>query len=305
MPSPVALFVFNRIEHTRRVVEALRANPQARHTDLYVFSDGARNDDEGPRVEAVRQYCSEIEGFKDVIITNSSTNLGLAKSIIGGVSKIVAEHGEVIVIEDDIVVTPRFLEFMNWGIKVYSSNSKVISVSGYSYPLEQELTENYFLRITSSWGWATWTSAWTKFNPDAEYLIAQIKARGLRKYFNFNNSFKYTRMLQDFVDGRNNSWAIRWYASAVLNQMLTLYPAKSMVENIGFDGTGTHCNVSNRFAGPVQQNFCNLNIVEARESELAATAMAQYFIASRPKLGFRIQSKIRRIIQNALSVSAI
>lgn len=240
--APVALFVYNRPDHTRRTVEALAANTLAGETPLHVFSDAPKSETARQSVEAVRSYIRTISGFQSVTIVERETNLGLARSIIGGVTSLCETYGRVIVLEDDLVTSPHFLTFMNDGLDAYANNERVQSISGYMYPVELvPASSAFFLNVPHSWGWATWSNRWRMFESDSRALLERIQARGLGRAFNANGPHSYTKMLKDQAAGYNDSWFIRWYAGGFLRRMLTVYPARSLVRNIGIDGTGVHC----------------------------------------------------------------
>ena len=240
--APVALFVYNRPAHTRQTVEALLADTLAGETPLYVFSDAPKNAAASQAVAEVRAYIRTIVGFKSVTIIERETNFGLARSIINGVTGLCEKHGRVIVIEDDLVTSPHFLSFMNAGLDVYVTDERVQSVSGYMYPIElASNSSSFFLRVPNSWGWATWSNRWCIFDSDGQSLLQQLQKRGLRRAFNANGPHSYIRMLRDQIAGRNDSWFIRWHAAGFLRQMLTLYPTRALVRNIGIDGSGVHC----------------------------------------------------------------
>ena len=239
MPAPVALFVYNRLRLTQQTVEALLANDLAPQTDLYVFSDGARSLADAARVEAVRRYVGSINGFRSVTLRAQPRNLGLSESIVTGVTELNEKFGRAIVVEDDLVTSRHFLSYMNDALDLYEHDSEVISIHGYVYPHRVLGGETFFLRGADCWGWATWKRGWDLFNPDATLLLSELEKRGLERDFDFKH-YPYTEMLRRQARGQNDSWAVRWYASAFLLGKLTLYPTRSMVENIGMEGSGTH-----------------------------------------------------------------
>jgi hypothetical protein len=246
IPAPICLFVFNRLDHTRRTVESLAKNELASDSDLFVFSDGPRNLEEKIKVDQLRGYLKQIQGFKSLKIIEREKNFGLAKSIIDGVSSIVNQYGKVIVVEDDLVTSPYFLKYMNDGLSIYSDAERVGSIHGYVYPI-RGLPETFFIKGADCWGWATWKSRWEKFNPDGQFLLDQLRKRKLVKEFEFNGSYPYVRMLKNQISGKNNSWAVRWLASCFIQDMYVLYPGKSLVLNIGHDESGTHCSPTDEF----------------------------------------------------------
>lgn len=247
MTAPIALFAYHRPDHLAQVLQALKANPEARESDLVVYSDGPKHPGHEAGVAAVRVHLRELEGFRSVRVVERDRNMGLAKSIIAGVSELLEAHGEVVVVEDDLVVSPDFLRYMNEGLARYRFEEKVASIHGYRYPLASPSTSAFFIRGADCWGWATWRRAWKFFEPDSQVLLAGLRRRKLERKFDFDGTYGYVRMLQDQIEGRVDSWAIRWYASAFLADMVTLYPRESLVENIGHDGSGSHCDPSDRY----------------------------------------------------------
>ena len=238
----MALFVYNRPDHTKQTIEALVANTLADDTPLHIFSDAPKSDAERQSVEAVRSYIRTISGFKSVTIVERETNFGLARSIIDGVTSLCEQYGCVIVLEDDLVTSPHFLTFMNNGLESYAKEERVLSICGYMYPVELAPdASSFFLKVPNSWGWATWLDRWQRFNSNGRELLKEIQTRGLARAFNVNGPHSNIKMLKDQISGRNDSWFIRWHAVGFLRQMVTLYPTRSLVSNIGIDGSGVHC----------------------------------------------------------------
>lgn len=251
--APIALFVYNRPEHTRRTLKFLQQNLLADESRLFVFSDGAKPGHEA-EVAEVRELIKGIHGFKSVEIIHSEQNLGLANSIIAGVTKLCNEYGKVVVFEDDLISSPYTLQYFNDALQRYENEEKVMHIGAYMYPLtDEELPETFFLRSTSSWGWATWDRAWKAFEPDIDRLMNQFDSRA--KYeFEMEGSMNYWKHMRHFKSGKNNSWAIRWYASVFLKKGLSLYPAKSLIDNIGHDGTGVHSGVNDIYKVTVNRS---------------------------------------------------
>jgi len=243
--APIALFVYARVDHTRRTVEALRRNPLAEASDLIIFSDAPKQAEMAAPVEAVRSYIRTLDGFKSISIIERERNLGLAASITGGVSSVCETHGRVIVLEDDLVTSPFFLSYMNDALDLYADIPQVAAISGYHPPFDRQFHETFFQRDAECWGWATWQRAWAKFNPNGKELLAELRRRGLERMFDQDGSYPYIGMLEDQIAGRNDSWAVRWRASVILNDMLSLYPPHPLACNIGLDGSGTHPGVLN------------------------------------------------------------
>lgn len=253
--APIALFVFNRPEHTRRTLKFLQANLLADESRLFIYADAAKTDVDEENVKAVRDLISKVDGFKSVKIIAQKQNLGLAESIIKGVSELVNEYGKVIVFEDDLLSSPYTLQYFNEALAQYQNEDTVMHISAYMYPLAyaDDLPETFLYRAVHSWGWATWKSSWSHFNPDIDALIKQFDAQKINQ-FSIEGKMNFWNQMKAFKAGKNNSWAIRWYASVFLNQGLSLNPSKSLINNIGHDGTGIHSNVESTYSVSIYQH---------------------------------------------------
>jgi len=241
--APIVLFVYNRPRHTEQTLIALAANKLASDSILYIYSDGPKTDatvESVANIAKTRELIKTKKWCKEVFVIESEFNRGLANSIINGVTEVVNKHGKVIVLEDDLVTHPFFLTYMNEYLDIYEQNEKVISLHGYLYPVKKEISQPFFLKGADCWGWATWKRGWDLFEHDATVLLEQLLQRNLAREFNFNDTYNYISLLRAQIEGKVDSWAIRWYASAFLLGKLTLYPPVSLVVNIGFDGSGTH-----------------------------------------------------------------
>lgn len=240
--APIALFVYNRPSHTKRTIESLRNNELARESDLFIFSDAPKDLDAAAKVDEVRGYIKTIEGFKSVSIIERDVNFGLARSIIDGVTRVVRARGRIIVLEDDLIVSPAFLGYMNESLERYAGNERVMQISGYMPPVEVDAgTGACFLPVTTSWGWGTWQRAWDLFDASAQGYDELKKDRFKRKAFDLDGAYPYFQMLESQLRGEVNSWAIRWWLTVFLRNGLVLYPSRSLVVNSGFDGSGVHC----------------------------------------------------------------
>lgn len=239
--APIILFVYNRPDHTARTLQALQQNPEAASSLLFVYADGAKTPQETEKVVEVRKLIGSINGFRSTQILASTNNKGLANSIISGVTEVINIHGQAIVLEDDIVVSKHFLQFMNQALVKYAKNTRVASIHGWNFPLRAKtLPDSFFLRGADCWGWATWKRAWDLFEPDGTKLLKQLEEQNLSERFDLDGAYPYMQMLRDQIAGKNNSWAVRWHASMYLRNMLTLHPGRSLVVNIGLDGSGVH-----------------------------------------------------------------
>lgn len=239
--APIALFVYNRPEHTKRALETLRESDGFDKSPLYIFSDGPKSSSDAEQIRSVRDTVHKIAGNYANIV-KASINQGLATSIIQGVSRLCNQYGRVIVIEDDLLVAPSFLNYMNAALQKYEAETSVMQISGYMFPVPEfsDRVEALFLPFTTSWGWATWKRAWDYFEPKATGWDKMVDDHRLRSKFNLGGSFDYFTMLKKQNQGKSDSWAIRWYWSVFKRNGLVLFPPASLVKNIGFDGSGTH-----------------------------------------------------------------
>jgi hypothetical protein len=244
---PIVLFVYNRPGHTRRTVEALLKNDLAAESDLFIFSDAPRKPEADNAVREVREYISAITGFKSVRTVERDRNWGLANSIIDGVTLIVNQYGRVIVLEDDLVTSPRFLEYMNAALDHYLNDPKAFSIGAYNFPVStmpmpsDYLWDTYASFRCCSWGWATWIDRWKRVDWGMDYYETFMRDGVAQKLFNRGGP-DMTQMLKMQHERRIDSWAIRFCYAHHANNMHCIYPIKTMVMNIGMDSTGTHCS---------------------------------------------------------------
>lgn len=259
---PIVIFTFNRLDHIKKTISALAKNYLASDSELYIFSDGPRNSDEKIKVDEVRKYLKSIEGFKKVIIIESEKNKGLARSIIDGVTEVINKYGRIIVLEDDLVTSRYFIEYMNEALALYEDRKDIWSISGYTpnvkIPNDYE-DEVYLIRRGASWGWATWKDRWELNDWEIKDYKEFKKDRNRIKAFNTAGS-DMSPMLNDQMEGRINSWAIRWGYNQFKRDMWTVYPINSLVKNIGNDLSGTHTSITDKYNVELANENINLNV---------------------------------------------
>lgn len=294
--SPIVLFVYDRPKHTKRTIDALLNNALANESKLFIFSDGPKSEDAKMGTEEIRKYLRTIAGFKKIEIRESIDNKGLANSIIEGVTEIVNRYGKVIVLEDDLVTSPHFLTFMNEALDLYKDDDRVASVHGYTYPTRKQLPETFFVQHASSWGWATWKRAWTLFEPDGAKLLARLEQNGLINKLDLHGAYNFSGMLRRQISGTTDSWAIRWNASCLVNDILNLYPRSSLVQNIGQDGTGTHRGNSNRYKVSLSDHKIKVEKIKVGVNVAALTQFEGFFRSLRAPLHKIIISKIKQLL---------
>ncbi|WP_243371787.1 glycosyltransferase [Geotalea sp. SG265] len=289
--APIILFAYNRPWHVCQTVEALQNNELAAESDVFVYSDGPKGTDDIAAVTEVRKYISSINGFKSIKMIQRDTNWGLARSVIAGVSEILGCYGWGIIVEDDLVTSPFFLKYMNDALRVYKDNERVISIHGYVYPLRKNVPETFFIKGADCWGWGTWQRGWNLFDPDGSKLLHEIERRNLKRRFDYDGTFGYYRMLHDQVAGKNNSWAIRWYASALINDRLTLYPGRSLVHNIGNDNSGNHGGETKAYDTKVADYPVAVERLLADENLVAYNEFCSYFSSIKVPLHSRLWNR--------------
>jgi hypothetical protein len=278
--APVVLFVYNRPGHTVKTLDALSRNYLAPESRLFIFADGPKansSETERLKIQEVRAIIHKTSCCGSITIVESKQNKGLSVSILNGVTEIIEKYGRVIVLEDDMVTSPWFLNFMNEALGMYEREDKVVCISGYVHPVPEPLPFSFFIRGSDCWGWATWKRAWDTFERDGKKSLAGIKRAGLTKAFEYDGTYPYMRMLREQISGKNDSWAIRWYASAFLAGQLMLYPGKSLLKNIGADGSGTHGGINSRWDTDAASNKPLLQRIEVIENSEAKAKMARYF----------------------------
>lgn len=298
MLAPVALFAYARPEHTRRTLEALAANALARDSDLIVYADAARDEREASLICAVRELVRGTTGFRSVTLVERGENFGLARNIIEGVGDMLHRHERIIVLEDDMVTSPFFLTYMNQALERYADDDRVVSIHAYVYPVAGPLPETFFLRGADCWGWATWRRGWKCFNPDGRELLRELRERKLERAFDYEGAYPYTAMLKAQIAGANDSWAIRWHASAFLQDKLTLYPGRSLVHNIGNDASGTHCDSSAAMDATLSDRPVRLEDIEVRASD-SARRQFEIFLRKNRQAGFG--ARLRKLLGSLYS----
>lgn len=244
--APIVLFVYNRPEHTRRTLEALATNPEAKDSILHVFADGPKEGAPQPDLEKialVRSIVRRRPWCGQVITHFREANQGLAASITGGVTQILNKYGRVIVLEDDIVVTPEFLRYMNDALEIYEKDDRVMHVGAFVPPCRRWLPRRgtFVSNFMSCWGWGTWKTAWQNVVWEPRKLLCDLEREGRISRFDLGTKGFFSGQLRDLIEGRKKTWAVMWYASVFLMNGYCLYPGRTLVENIGFDGTGTNC----------------------------------------------------------------
>ncbi len=302
MLAPLIVFAYNRPDHLEKTLQALVANPRAKESSLFIFIDGPKNEDEIEKNKAVELVAEKFRDgyFKNVDIRNASQNRGLAKAVITGVSEIIEKYGKVIVTEDDAVCAPSYLEFMNGALEYYENEPSIFSIGGYTIPIKfpPDYTKDVILtQRSSSYAWATWKNRWDKI----DWEISDYKK--FRFNFKSRNQFNLwgedrSSMLDDQILGRVNSWAIRFDYSMYKNNMYNILPSKSLIQNIGHDGSGTHGMLESfsgdPFAVTLDQNLRSFNFEKVEIVEQIRREFIRPFHSSKIDLAKRYIGNLYR-----------
>ena len=265
--SPIIIFVYNRLHHLDTLFNSLQKNDLFKKSKVLVFSDGAKNEIDKDKIDKVRELLKKRLIPQNSEIIENNVNLGLSRNVIGGLNKTFQIYDRAIILEDDLELSPFFLNYMNDALNLYETSENVASISGYMYPIESKKFSNnyFFLKLIESWGWGTWKRAWNIFENDSLQLKKKIDEKQLANEFNFESGISYYKMLTDNINGLNDSWAVRWYASTFLKNMNTLFPSKSFVKNIGVDNSGENCNYTTVYDSLINVEYNKLKKIDSLE----------------------------------------
>ncbi|RFS18717.1 glycosyltransferase family 2 protein [Chitinophaga silvatica] len=295
--APIVLFVYNRPDLTLSTLQHLNQNKEAGESTLYVYCDGPKanaSPEQRTQINKVREIVRSKQWCKEVVILAAEQNKGLATAVIDGVTEVIARHGRVIVLEDDLTVSPYFLKFMNDGLNKYADEEKVMAVHGYLYPATlpaSETASTFLIHDPGSLGWGTWARAWNKFEPDTEKVIEQIKAKRLKRQFDFWGAYPFFRMLHQHKNGKVSSWAIRWRGTAYIHDMLTLYPNRSLVRHDGNVAAATHhFKEEDWLYTEIYQHEIPVNDIPVKNNEKMEKVFADFL---RYNAGMTISAKIK------------
>ena len=299
--APIVMFTYCRLTNTKETIEQLLKNEEAKDTDLIIYSDAPKNEKAAEGVKKTREYIHSITGFKSITIIEREQNMGLANSIVDGVTSVVNQYGKVIVLEDDLSVSHYFLKYMNEGLERYKDRDDIISIHGYIYPVKKKLPEAILIKGADCWGWATWKRGWDEFSFDAKSLYEQIKNAHREKEFDFNYSYPYMDMLKRQIDGSAGSWAVCWYASAFLKNKYTLYPGQSLVQLNDIEGSGsTHGSTPVAYLVDVKQTPVDWNLVSDQKESIEGRKAFESFFKSFRTWKYYIPEWLKAIIKSII-----
>tara|TARA_B110001452_G_C15188638_1_gene412767 strand:+ start:479 stop:1384 length:906 start_codon:yes stop_codon:yes gene_type:complete len=239
--APVILFAYRRLDTLKKVITNLQKNKLSNNTEIFIFSDGFKNSQDQKDVLSVRRYLTKIKNFKKIKIFYRKKNYGLAKNIIDGTSKILKLKKKGIILEDDIIVSSNFLEFMNFCLNKFKDNKKIWHINAWNYSINKSLTEKdiFYWRGMHCWGWATWENRWCNFKKNPKKLI-KIFSEKEKSIFNYDNCYDFWSQVKRNYEKKINTWAIFWYACIFKKKGLCISPKESLTFNIGQDIYATH-----------------------------------------------------------------
>lgn len=310
--APIVIFCYNRPGHLTQTLNALKNNFLAKESHLYIFCDGAKanaSQAEIKNIKEVASICEALTGFSSVDFIKAQINKGLQASVIGGLNFVLEKFENVIVVEDDVVTSPYFLQFMNDALVKYKDQKRVLTIGSWNYYYKTE--QNFFNHMPDTIAWATWRDRWKLFESDGKKLYDQLVARKLMYKFNLGGKYNFENMLKLQYEGQISSWAIRWTAVAVLNDTLTLYPKVSLSQHIGFDTAATNSNEMdyNKDLVLAQKNISDFDI-EVKEDPASVEGFLyveneiknslSYIKKENPLLGEKLKATISKFIPYTL-----
>ena len=295
LPWSIACFVYNRASKTDQMFRTLALNAESRYAKIFVFQDGAKNSIDQIAVDetslVVAKWGKELNLHK---ITRP-TNAGLKASIISGVTEVLHQSDAVIVIEDDLALSPFFLDFMLSGLSKYGENKDVVSIHGWKKPTSLPIWKSYFLRGADCWGWATWSDRWKLFLDELD-SIGESFSEKERRLYNFGRGTQVSDLLEKALQGKVDSWALLWHTHAFNHNLLTLHPAEGLVRNEGLDGSGTHPGMNKPFSTRLSNSRVTMPSGHVRESKWARFV---FHLTS-----WLESNKIRRLVTSGWTFSA-
>ncbi len=302
--SPIIIFTYRRVP--KKLIDSLLQNKLAKKSSLIIYSDGNKNNNDKSDIEAVRKYIRSITCFKSIKIIESQKNIGLANSIINGVTEVVSEYGKAIVLEDDLIVSTDFLDYMNDSLNFYENNKNIWSISGYAPQLscfENYKKDLYLSPRGSSWGWATWQDRWDEVDWEVKDFSTLKASKALRKRFNRAGNDMY-KMLELQMLGKIDSWAIRWCYSQFKLGKYTVYLKKSKIINDGFlDNIGTHnCGKNKKLTLELDNNKVNFEELRV-ENKMIQCFKDFHDLRVKTKIGYFLKKYggydfVKRLVKN-------
>jgi hypothetical protein len=302
--APIAVFAFNRPTNLETCLESIVRCEEACDSEVTVFIDKELSDNDAKLTNGCLQVARRFSETLNLKIVCSEYHKGLANSIIDGINQIFSIDNKIIVLEDDLIVAPNFLKFCNQNLNIFEDFDSVGAICGYlPSTADGKLSEPFFLHEFSSWGWATWKNRWELFELDSKLLLDKIEELGMKNHFDMDSTYPFTAMLENQELGKIDSWAIRWRASLMVANKLTLYPNKPLVKNNGFKGIGTHSKKTNKYENNLfLGEIAVINRIEVIESAVGRESFKIFnrFLHKESvakKIIYRLRLKFHSILQ--------
>jgi len=296
--APIVLFVYSRPIHTEKTLNALSKDPLSKKSTLIIFSDAPKTSNDQKSVGIVREIIKNYSNcFQKVSIFERDQNYGLAKNIISGVTQVMNKNKCAIILEDDMIVSPFFLSFMNSSLEKYENHSDVWHISGWNYPISSKgLEDCFFWRGMSCWGWATWSNRWMFFKKEPDKLLDTFNRKQIYN-FNLDGTNHSWSQITANQKGEIDTWAIFWSATIFLNGGVCLNPSISLIENIGLDGSGVHCSKSDTHSITVKPKAIQHWPRKVNISRIAERRIKLFYLTKRFKQNRYIKKIINILIK--------
>lgn len=304
--APIIMFVYNRPDMVEQTLNSLAKNGLASQSELFIFSDGPKVDasqDQLDKIKKVRQLIRSKKWCNHVEIVEREENIGLAQSVMDGVSAILEKYDRVIVVEDDVALSPFFLDYMNDALAAYYNDERILSIGSWNYfaPVEAFESDHFLFRYPDSIAWATYRRSWNLFEKDAASALQTLRQSKKMSSFNGDNNARYfEEMLQMQIAGQINSWAIRWTATAIIHDKLTVLPSVTMSKHLGFGAEATHEKTEVDYNAHLELSNRKLNIFALTNKGESTAALSHWiaFVKSNFNLGsspkLTIVARLRR-----------
>ena len=276
--APIIVFSYNRPDHLSRTLGALAENDLANQSVLYIYCDGAKENsskEQLAKVQDNRKVAHAATGFKEVHVVERESNLGLKNNIVNAVTEIVNKYNKVITLEDDVITSIGFLQFMNDALEMYKDDEQVMHISGYMWPHQGKLAETFFYEVPyPGGGWATWQRAWKHYTDDAKPLYDYWCTRW-DEFNKFGGDYLQSQLEKNYR-GVMKTWFIKWHAVMLQRRAFTLYPGQSLTNNIGFDEQATNCYTTDKF-DVVPVDYVEVKRRSIKENKRAAREIYAFY----------------------------
>ena len=298
--APIILFVYNRPYHTKRVLDCLSKNELFDKSEIIIFSDGNRSDEDFDEVKKVRELIENYDFNIKCHLIKRESNLGLSENIITGTSEILNHREKAIIMEDDILTSPYFLRYMNDALEKYENDENVWHISGWNYPIEIDKfnydKQAFFWSVMNCWGWGTWKNRWKNYKKDPIYLIKNWSPEKISK-FNLNDSFDFWSQVKKNYNGSINTWAIFWMTTIFEHNGLCLNPIESFVTNIGHDNSGENSTISTKFDSDLaKKNIKAWPNSKENYDKVIEKIISENFIDSKNSVMQKLLNKIKNLV---------